>query len=397
MERSTEPSHFLEKILNSHTFLNKEVQKNLLCFLYEASREGRNLKEIDIAFDFFKRGKTFLPGEDTIVRVSIYKLRALLEKYYQNEGAKDELFFDLPKGCYSLKVDVHGQKKGKSLKQPNRKIGLYMLLAISFMLNLFLVFRNEFRSKPVINPVWNSYLKSKQPVYITLGNPFFFQAANDSLNENLIIRDISINSIQDLAERKLNHFFIPNTELGELDYPYLTTNNLRPLPDIISFFSKSDIEIRLQTLSETPIEEVKRNNQIFIGNINSFGFFTKFLEPSSISLRTNPRVIVVDKGTDSLVLRVPEKVNGYYIDYAFLVKVPGLNHTILSMMGDFHASGIKGLSHFITDTQSISGFETKVNRDYGHFPEFFEMVVKVTSYNYIDFETEVLYFKPLLF
>jgi len=78
MERSTEPSYFLEKILNSHTFLNKEVQKNLLCFLYEASREGRNLKEIDIAFDFFKRGKTFLPGEDTIVRVSIYKLRALL-------------------------------------------------------------------------------------------------------------------------------------------------------------------------------------------------------------------------------------------------------------------------------------------------------------------------------
>ena len=39
--------------------------------------------------------------------------------------------------------------------------------------------------------------------------------------------------------------------------------------------------------------------------------------------------------------------------------------------------------------------EKKVGEEYGKFPEFFEMVVKVTSYDYYDFKTELIWFKPL--
>jgi len=65
-------------------------------------------------------------------------------------------------------------------------------------------------------------------------------------------------------------------------------------------------------------------------------------------------------------------------------------------MGDFHASGIKGLSDFITSEASISKLGKEIVGKYGKFPEFFEMVVKVTSYNYYDFKTEVIYFNPLM-
>jgi hypothetical protein len=184
-------------------------------------------------------------------------------------------------------------------------------------------------------------------------------------------------------------------KIGALDYPYLSTNNIRPLPDIIKVFSKAGIDVRLQTLSETNIEEVKRSNQVFVGNINSFGFFTKFLEKTSIRLRTNPREIIINKGADSLVLSVPEVIHGYYVDYAFMAKVQGTNNTIVSLLGDFHASGIKGLSDFITNEASISKLNKEVIGKYGKFPEFFEMVVKVTSYNYYDFKTEMIYFNPL--
>jgi hypothetical protein len=211
----------------------------------------------------------------------------------------------------------------------------------------------------------------------------------------LVIRDISINSKEDLEKGNPARFLAPQMKIGELDYPYLSTNNVRPLPDIISMFSKANIEVRLQTLSETNIEDIKHNNQVFIGNINSFGFFSKFLEKTSISLHTNPREIIIDRGADSLVLSVPEKIHGYYSDYAFMVKVPGMNNTIISLLGDFHASGIKGLSNFITNKASMSKFEKEIRSKYGKFPEFFEMVVKVTSYNYYDFKTEVVYFNPL--
>ena len=76
----TNPSAALDKILNSKTFANKEVMKGLLDFLYKAAIEGKTLKEFDIALDYFKRRKDFLPGDDTIVRVNIFKLRSILEK-----------------------------------------------------------------------------------------------------------------------------------------------------------------------------------------------------------------------------------------------------------------------------------------------------------------------------
>lgn len=395
MEKTADASFFLERILNSLTFANKEVQKSLLSFLYSAAKERKTLREIDIASDFFKRDASFQPGDDTIVRVSIYKLRALLEKYYQNEGQKDELVFELPKGCYSLKVIKKGDRTSKRIIHSNRKWIVYLLLIFSICLNLLFFLKDELQPATKSNPVWSDYLKSKLPVYITLGDPFFFNATHDSSKESIVIRDLSINSMEDLKKQNLSRFFNRNMKIGELDYSYLSTNNVRPLPDIITIFSKANVEIRLQTLSETKIEDIKRNNQVFIGNINSFGFFTKFLEKTSIRLRTNPREIIIDKGADSLVLSVPEKIKGYYIDYAFMVKIPGVNNTVISMLGDFHASGIKGLSNYITNESSCRKLEKEVRDKYGKFPEFFEMVVKVTSYNYFDFKTEVIYFNPL--
>jgi hypothetical protein len=395
MERPTDASHFLEKILKSPTFLNKEVQKSLLSFLFSAAKEGKNLREVDIAIDFFKRGNSFQPGDDTIVRVNVYKLRALLENYYLNEGFKDELVLELPKGCYSLKVVKRGEETRRPLKKPNRKWVFCLILFISVALNLILFLGIELKPTVKNNPVWKDYFKSRLPVYITLGDPFFFRVTNDSSGESLAVRDISINSVDDLQNKRSDRFPDNKMKIGELEYSYLSANNVKPLPDIITIFTKANINIRLQTLSETNIEEIKRNNQVFIGNINSFGFFTKFLEKTSIRLHTNPREIIINRGSDSLVLSVPEKINGYYMDYAFMVKVPGMNNTIISLLGDFHASGIKGLSNFITDETSISKLKKEIIEKHGKFPEFFEMVVKVTSYNRYDFKTELIYFNPL--
>lgn len=395
MEKKSDPSLLLEKILNSTTFANKEVQKSLLAFLYQSAKEGRTLREIDIAFDFFKRNDTFQPGEDTIVRVSIYKLRSLIEKYYQNEGAKDELIFDLPKGCYTLRLIKKGDEKIRPLRKSGKKILFYYVLLLSIILNLFLFIKSDWNSGIRSNPVWTSYLKSKLPVYVTLGDPFFFRAIKDSTDEGIVVRDISINSADELSKQNIDKYLSSNMKIEAIDYPYLSTNNVRPLPDIISVFSKAGKDIRLQTLSETNIEDVKRSNQILIGNINSFGYFNKFLEKTSIRLHTNPREIIINKKDTTLVLQVPEKVHGYYLDYAFMVKVPGMNNTIISLLGDFHASGIKGLSNFITDETSISKLKNEMVGKNGRFPEFFEMVVKVTSYNYYDFKTEVIYFNPL--
>jgi hypothetical protein len=389
-----EENQLINKVLSSKTFAQKEVLKGLLKFLYDASKSKANLKEADIAIGFFKRGNDFVPGEDTIVRVTVYKLRALLEKYYSEEGKKDTEIIEIPKGSYSIIIN---RKKRANAVLGREKTILLVILLLSFAGNAWLLIRKKSPKADTYNPVWASYIKRGQPVFITLGDPFFFRVSNPSFgnNKSLIVRDIDINSKEELDANKPIGLQEKQNNVSELSYPYFSRNNLWPLPDIISVFAKAAVEIRLQTLSESNIDDIKNNNVIFIGNINSFSWMNRFLGSTDIRLHSTPRTIKILNGKDSVILSVPEQVKGNYIDYAFLVKMPGPNNNLITMMGDFHASGLRGLSGFLSKKASLQKLEREINKKYGNFPEYFEMVVKVTSYNYSDFDTQMIYFKPL--
>ena len=388
----------IENVIGSKTFAGKEVLKGLLKYLYEEAQKGNTLKEASIAAGFFKRGNDFIPGEDTIVRVNIYKLRSLLEKYYAEEGVNDPYIIEIPKGSYLLSYRSKIQQTAAVIKQKKLSRSSLVLIIISLTVNAVFVvlFLKSHTEKRAINPVWSSYLNSSQPVFITLGDPFFFRVnSKKSESGSLIVRDIFINSKEDLQTRKPVGLQKDSSAISELNYPYFSRNNLWPLPDLIAVFAKSSIETRLQTLSESNIDDIKNNNVVFIGNINSFGWMAKFLKKTSISIETNPRKIKLNRQNDTLDLSVPEHVKGNYTDYAFLVKLPGPNNNFISMMGDFHASGLRGLSGFISKRKSLKELEDKAIKQYGHFPQYFEMLVKVTSYDYSDFETELVHFKSL--
>lgn len=144
-------------------------------------------------------------------------------------------------------------------------------------------------------------------------------------------------------------------------------------------------------------EDIKRFNYVVIANINSFGIFTKYLEKSAIRIETNPRRIIIRQENDTLVFGIDENVTGYYLDHAFLVKVPGPENNLISLIGDFHASGNKGLSNYITRKELLNELDAQVQEKYHEFPEFFEMVIEVSSHNYENFDTKVIYFNKLVF
>jgi hypothetical protein len=380
----------INRVIQSPAFSNKEVLRGLLLYLFDSWKKGIVLKEIDIAVDFFKRGKDFIPGDDTIVRVNIYKLRTLLDVYYKDEGKKDTVKIEIPKGSYSLNFTRHPANQTIVIKKHIKHRILYTICVISVLFNLYFILKCYSNKNQILNPVWNDYLISGHPVYVTLGNPYFFR-----MNDSVILRDITINSASDLQNSKLNSECLGSSKYSEIDYPYFSSSNVLPLTDIISYFAKAGVDTRLQALSEIKAEDVKLNNCIFIANVNSFGFISKFLDQTSIQLNTSPKQIVIGKNNNRQVLTVPEKVKGFYQDYAFIVKIPGPQQNTLTIMGDFHSSGIKGLTGFLCNQNLFSKFETDICKKYGAFPRYFEMVVKVSSYNYADFKTEVIFFNKL--
>ena len=90
--------------LESRTFARSARARDLLRYLIDSKRSGHagRLKESAIALDVFSRdASTYDSATDGIVRVSVNRLRELLDRYYADEGRSSELRFEIQRGGYT--------------------------------------------------------------------------------------------------------------------------------------------------------------------------------------------------------------------------------------------------------------------------------------------------------
>ncbi len=93
----------LVRVLDSRSFGRSTRQRALLRYLVNArgAMGSSRLKETTIALDVFERdAATYDSATDGIVRVSINRLRELLDRYYEDEGARAALRFEIQRGGY---------------------------------------------------------------------------------------------------------------------------------------------------------------------------------------------------------------------------------------------------------------------------------------------------------
>lgn len=94
----------LARVLDSRSFGRSARQRTLLRYLVNArgAAGAPRLKESTIALDVFERdAATYDSATDGIVRVSINRLRELLDRYYEHEGARAELRIEIQRGGYT--------------------------------------------------------------------------------------------------------------------------------------------------------------------------------------------------------------------------------------------------------------------------------------------------------
>lgn len=100
----------LARILGSHTFARSARSRDLLRYLIAATQAGGTprLKETTLALEVFGRSPAeYDSATDGIVRVSMNRLRELLDRYYGTEGQGATLRIDIPRGTYSPVVRKH--------------------------------------------------------------------------------------------------------------------------------------------------------------------------------------------------------------------------------------------------------------------------------------------------
>src|SRR2546429_6966235 len=93
----------LEKIVNSRLFKDAGSLRELLRYTVRETVGGRggDLKEYVLGATVLRKGESFDPKADPIVRVQMRRLRGRLERYYATEGRDDALVVDIPKGAYT--------------------------------------------------------------------------------------------------------------------------------------------------------------------------------------------------------------------------------------------------------------------------------------------------------
>ncbi len=92
-----------DRILESRAFRQADRLKRFLGFIVTETIAGRSerLKEFVIGVEVFGKDQSFDPRNDPIVRVQARRLRALLARYYREEGQDDDLLIEMPKGGYA--------------------------------------------------------------------------------------------------------------------------------------------------------------------------------------------------------------------------------------------------------------------------------------------------------
>lgn len=92
----------LDKILKSVSFENKNRLQRFISYVVgEAlAKRAHLIKGYTIGLEVFDKDESFDPQTDAIVRVEAGRLRRLLEHYYMDEGRKDPINIQLPKGTY---------------------------------------------------------------------------------------------------------------------------------------------------------------------------------------------------------------------------------------------------------------------------------------------------------
>jgi hypothetical protein len=75
---------------------------SFLTFIIDETLAGRGdrIKAYNIAADALGRDADFDPQKDPIVRVEAGRLRRALDHYYANDGGKDPVIIELPRGRY---------------------------------------------------------------------------------------------------------------------------------------------------------------------------------------------------------------------------------------------------------------------------------------------------------
>lgn len=400
MTNSTTQKKYLGKILASNEFEGSKTYQQYLEYLVEAKDQGKDLKEVTIAIEFFGKDANFNPGEDTTVRSHTYTLRKKLETYYLKEGKEDKYRIRIPKGHYEIALVSASQDKFSPKGILDHLIGnkvyvvviilLCLVVAYLSMQNVTLDQRIErYQIIDKSDPIWKDYLQSKLPILIAVGDHFFFTEYSQMYPNLLAIRDGKINSIDDLRNFNAEH---PDRKIQPADEPYFPYHSIWSLPPVLSILYSANQKPILRKSSWISPQVLGEYNIIYVGSIKTLYNLQHTLLKSHFRFEISPHLIkyLTPDTTSAQLFKTSLHSPGPNEDLVLALKLPGPSDNSIMIIASYHSLGAPEIANYLANASTRTELEDKFRSKFRRIPQYFELLFRVTGIDKTAYNSELL-------
>lgn len=418
----------LEQVLASKHFAHAPMKQRFLRLICEFCLDGRGreLNEYLIGREVFDRHNNYNPATDPIVRVGAHGVREKLERYYQKEGANDEVRIEIPVGSYEPSFVRYGQPPVmkiaevetirpavmspteasllsqlplKLLRQywPLATIGL-LVIVIFILIYSNLGMRRQISERAeqqneemeFYKPVWQSFLKSPDPTLLVLSNPPVFRFINFSdpapiTKTSIPVSTEQVQSVFATIQNKSIIRIINNPRLTLTMDTYTGIGEAMGIHHITDLFRSNDKSLTLKQSRTVSAEDLKSQNIVALGSV--------WVNNWSSKLPFKQEFVYTDQVTVENLNPLPgeqreyrptfdEQTGQLNEEYALITIGPNISgrsgRDLVMVLAGLHSEGTAAAAEYVTSKQYLSEFNQRlVKAGGGQPPKYYQALLKV--------------------
>ncbi|MFN0112759.1 MAG: hypothetical protein ACKVZH_28200 [Blastocatellia bacterium] len=425
----------IDRVLTSKHFVHAPMKQKFLRLIcdFHLSGRGSELNEYLIGREIFDRDNSYNPATDPIVRVGAHGVREKLDRYYQKEGANDEVRIEIPIGSYEpsfskiaiqsfalaepeVELSEPSAANTGALIQPAKTNWVYwprLAAGISLAVIATLIYFNfDLRRQlsrsaeekntelELYKPIWQSFLQSSDPTLVVLSNPPVFRFLNSADPHQVVKKSVPVSA----AELTSIYEELPNKSIIRIISDprlTLTTDTYTGIGEAIGIHRVTDLfrgiekKLTLKQSRTVSAEDLKNQNVIALGSVWVNNWSSRlpakeeFLYTNQVAVKNvNPR-----SGEEAEYRASFDPQSGKLIeDYALITVAPNISsRNVVMVLAGLHSEGTAAAAEFVTGKQYLPEFNQKlISLGGGVPPKHFQALLKVAVENGIPTTIELV-------
>ena len=395
-----------QKIERSGALGRSRSYARLLEFLVACSMKGRTPKELEIAMEVFGKSADFDPSQDSMVRVYAHNLRQKLDHYYATDGAEEPHQLTLARGEYRVSLAklapaaepvepaavpvtplpvlapvVVERRAPRGVLAVAAVVLLALGAAVGIGVDSARVPAPTAAQTAAAAPIWASLLDDDMPVLVVVGDYYIFGELDGHGDVERLVRDFTVNSSKELDDMVMYDAELLGKYM-DLDLTYLPRGSAFALLDVLRVLYTSSKPVRIVTMSELNVADLKTNHVVYLGYISALDKLEDFVFASSALTIgvTYDELRNIETGEMYTSEAGMPEIHRNYRDYGFISTFPGPGGNQFVIIAGTRDAGMMQAAHALADPMFIKTVENARPDPRGQQPPAFEMLYEVTGY-----------------